>query len=148
MAGDYFEIKMTKQDMVNLLEKELSSCSYPKLVAETIIDNLALTEIGLQQVFKALRGLKVQLKYSLGDELWMSEDQLYTWRADKDKMRAEGLIHQGKLLVQIIELRPNSLEPYMVQYTYVNTAGETLQEKNKTISEELLFPADQFPLDL
>lgn len=148
MAKDYFEIKMTKQDMVNLLEQGLSSCQYSRLVAETIVDNLALTEVGLEQVFKALRGIHIQLKYKLGDELWMSEDMLYTWKANKNKMLAEGLIHQGKVLVQVNELRPNHSETYVVQHTYINDAGETCEEKYKTIREENLFPRDSFPLDL
>lgn len=148
MDKKHFDVRITMEDMQQLLEQELSASPNKKILAEIIIGNLNLTEIGLQQTFKGIMGIKNILKYKEGEKLWMDADKLYSWRADKTKMIENNMIFQDKVPVEVIKLRPYNSETYQVKYEYMNSAGEKIIEDHCTISEEYLIPKDNFPLDL
>lgn len=148
MDKTHFDVRITKEEMQQLLEQELSASPNKKILAEIIIGNLCLTEVGLEQTFKGMRGINNILKYKIGDKLWMDANKLYSWRADKAKMIENNMIFQDKLAVEVIKLRPYNSETYRVRYEYINSDGENIIEENCTISEEYLISKDNFPLDL
>jgi ASC-1-like (ASCH) protein len=148
MDKTHFDVRITMEEMRQLLEQELSASPNKKLLAEIIIGNLSLTEVGLEQTFKGMRGINNSLKYKKGDKLWMDANKLYSWRADKAKMIENNMIFQDKVPVEVTKLRPYNSETYQVKYEYMTTSGEKSMEENCTVPEEYLIPKDNFPLDL
>jgi len=148
MDKTHFDVRITMENMQQLLEQELSASPNKKILAEIIIGNLCLTEVGLEQTFKGMRGITNILKYKQGEKLWMDANKLYSWRIDKAKMIENNMIFQDKVVVEVIKLRPYNSETYQVRYEYMNSAGEKIIEENCTVNEEYLIPKDNFPLDL
>jgi hypothetical protein len=148
MDKKHFDVRITMEDMQQLLEQELSASPNKKILAEIIIGNLCFTEVGLEQTFKGMRGITNTFKYKEGDKLWMQANKLYSWRANKSKMIENNMIFQDKVAVEVIKLRPYNTETYTVQYEYIDDQGKQQIEKEHTITEEYLIPKDNFPLDL
>lgn len=116
------------------------------LIANTIVNNLQKSPVGIEQTYKSFLGLEAKLSYSVGDMVYVKRNNLYSWRFHKDLM--EDRFFKGGLLVRITETDLYNREPYSIEYTYVNQSGEE-ERTTQTVSEEsILGLEDSFPLNM
>lgn len=142
---DYIKVRIQKEQIRAQLKKMLGS-EHCELISQIIIDNLSETEVGLAQLYKAFSGLQDQLKYNAGQQVWVDIGTLYSWRVDKDKMYAAGLVHQERVKGTITRISKTSQKPYTISYDCINSNGE--EETDTTdVEEHQIFPYDSYPME-
>lgn len=116
-----FEIRITTEELRLALRDALSGSRFSTMVSDVIINNLSITEIGLEQVYKALGGIAPIAKFKVLDKVLVNNDALPTWRVDK--AATEKLLFQDKMKAVITEVDLQKRSPYKVEYEYIDNGG-------------------------
>lgn len=115
------------------------------LIVNTIIDNLAKSEVGLEQLFKAFSGIKVVCPFPMGTKFKSRTWQLSLYSADTDTMKAKGIIRNDMMEVTLIDFEPNKKSCLVVEYDYLDKSGNPQRNTtNVPVSEAYL---EQYPFD-
>jgi hypothetical protein len=141
----HIDVKVSVECIKDSLRKKIVS-EHSALMANVIIGNLEATEVGLEQLYKAMNGVYETPKYKIGDLVRVKIDDLYTWNFDKDKTEKLGTMIQGRLLCQIREIDLTKLKPYIVAFTAVS--GDNPKELTSPIAEAKMFLDDEWPENL
>lgn len=138
-------VKVTADSLKDRLRKGLV-LSYPELLTTVIIENLARTEVGLEQLFKAFSGIEDKPKFRVGEHMMLTQDAAYTWKYDKTKMEEAGLLFQERIKCQILSIDMYKKAPYEVTYTALNTVGGSEDVKHE-VEEKSICREDEWPGD-
>lgn len=148
---DEFMISVSASEIEDWLVNNISDKN-KKLIAKVIIQNLKTTEVGIEQLYKAINGMERKYKFAKGQEIWINYDKTYNWRYDKDKMIQANLIYQDKVKATIIDIRPWLKEPYRISYKYIEKTDNNIhpeeQISEQQTNESSLHEIDNYPMDL
>lgn len=113
------------------------------------MDNLATTEVGLEQLFMAFSGIEWEPKYKVGDKIFIPDSHVYSWRYDEDKMREAGIIIDSRVKAVITEIHPNKKGQYTVEYQGITKEGDSKQEavhvEERYVHLEEEWPGEDLP---
>jgi len=116
MSKKNFTIEVSSDFLMKRLKSALGTEPHADLIAEMIIGNLSLTEIGLSQLYTAFSGFVEKIPFMVGDEIMFSESKLYSWHTDKSAMIEKGLIVNGMVKGVITSINIHKLRSIMVTY--------------------------------
>jgi len=132
-----FDIRVTTEELRLNLQKIIKS-EFSSLVASVLIDNLSETEVGLEQLYKAISGMGPLAKFKIFDKVLVDMGHLPSWRLDKEKTNA--LLFKGKMKAEITEVNLQRKSVYMLRYSYIDSSG------SEAISET--WPVEEHALEL
>jgi hypothetical protein len=139
-------ISVTVNEIRAGLQKLIGS-EHSQVITEAIIENLAETEVGLIQLYRAMSGIKDSVPFRVMDEVWVNFDSLPTWRMDRDKMGASpGLIFKDRLRCTIGDINLQKADSIYVKYRIIDSAGI---EKDDTywVNARNVHPATEDPFE-
>lgn len=114
---EYVDVRVSTAQIKRNLRDMLLSNPHRELIASTIVDNLAETEVGLAHLYNALSGIKPTVHVKLGDDALVKFDNLPTWRMDRTKMEESGQMEKGHVKVSVKEINLQRRESIIVEYT-------------------------------
>lgn len=138
----HIDVKVSIDSIRDGLRKLLVS-NHSALIANVIIGNLAPTEVGLEQLYKAMSGVYEKPKYKIGDLVRIKIEHLYSWQFDKTATEKEGNTIDGRLLCQIISIDPTKIAMYEVRYQAVS--GSVKKEITSMVGESKVHLDDEWP---
>lgn len=115
-------VTLSEEDFKKMLKKIVVHPN-SKLIVDAIIGNLMMTSHGCTHLYKAFMGIDIIPKFKIGDNVWIDEVGIPTWRMNVDKMKADGKFFQGKLAGKIAEVDIYRSDIYSVEFEIYNTAG-------------------------
>jgi hypothetical protein len=121
----YLDVRVSMDQLIKRLEdcfvKNLPNRS---LIAETIINNLVLTEMGLSHLYNAFSGIKPYIHVKIDDEVLVPWDSLPTWRLDKKLMMEKGyLIKKDYVRATIKSIDLSKRDSIEIEYKYPNSSS-------------------------
>lgn len=130
-------IQISIYEVANLLSKHMVQGSGEgQAVVNLIIGQLALTEKGLPQLFKALLGILPTLIYKEKDWVYVRLDMLPSWKMDKAATAALPSVKDGFILAQIKECNVYKGSPYKVVYDVIKEGAKVASPDESDIREE------------
>ena len=135
---EHINIRVSLEELRAGLQKMIRS-EHSSLISKVIIDNLSVTEVGLQQLYRAMSGVSEKFKYKTLDEVSVKYDALSTWRMDKEKMKEANLIFQDHVNGTVTEVDPQRSQPYHINYECIDSKGARSKE-DSWVSEEYIKP--------
>lgn len=84
------------------------------MITDVIIMNLKKSPRGLEQLYKALSGVRDELKFKPGDKVYADISYLHTWKFDKNKSLAAGLVINERMLSLVTAVDPEGHYIYEV----------------------------------
>jgi len=94
-------------------------------LAQVIIGNLAHSNVGFEQVTKALLGIFPKADYKVGDFIYVAVESLPSWRVDKEACKKMDSCTDGCLMAQIIKVDLYTTDIYQVSCKAVLSDGKT-----------------------
>lgn len=145
----HITVKITHSQIRTMLAAIIGSASAnSQLLAKVICDNLAGTEIGMDNLYLALNGVETKFKYRVGETIQVNRTSCYSWKVDFDKMNSLGLMTNDKVRAEIVKIHPYKRQPYEITYQYYSKDNEEIQTQNGLyIDEEAITPYDGYPLE-
>lgn len=138
-----FEVKITTEELRLNLRDILSGSRFSSLVADVIVDNLSETEIGLEQLYKALGGTRPKAKFKVLDNVLIDMNALPTWRTDKEATAK--LLFQGRMKGCISEINLQKKCAYKVEYAYIEEGSSEIKISHWEIEEQyMILRPDEF----
>lgn len=144
MDKDYINIKVKVEDIQQRLGKIINSDNAP-LIAKIIIDNLLLTEKGIEQLYNSFSGIAPGTPFSPGDVVMVHHHSLPTWRMDKERCKQ---IMEGdyiRAIIEGIDLRKGL--SILVRFDYYKDGVEELETDTTWAREEDVKMADSGIID-
>ena len=143
MKDKEINITLSTKELRESLQGIINS-PHAKAMAEVIISNLAITEIGLEQLYKAQMLGKVPTSiYKKGDKVWLPSGNLTSWRMDLEAMRVQNLIFKDLVLCTITEVNYERRANLSITYPYIDkTTKELLQETYSVDEKYVIIPED------
>jgi len=139
-------ISITKEQIFKKLKSILKN-EHAHLISKIIIDNLAITEVGLSQLYKSFTGVEDTIDFRLGDEVYVKYESLNTWRLSKDKMIANGLLVQGVVRCTIDEINMQRNNSVKISHPYYRDTDDEIQTDTSWVSPTKITPADDGIID-
>lgn len=115
-------VTLSEEDFRKMLKKIVVHPN-SKLIIDAIVGNLTQTVNGYTHLYKAFMGLDIIPKFKVGDNVWIEENGLPSWRMNMDKMKADGKFFQGKLAGKIDKVDIYSSEIYTIEFNAYDKAG-------------------------
>jgi len=115
-------VTLSEEDFKKILKKLIVHPN-SKLIIDAIVGNLMMTSHGCTHLYKAFMGIDIIPKFTIGDNVWIDENGIPTWRMNIDKMKTDGKFFQGKLAGKIEKVDIYSSDVYTVEFQIYNTAG-------------------------
>lgn len=114
------QVDSIKQGLSKVIKSE-----HAPVIVNAIIKHLEKTEIGLEDLYHSLMGVERVLKYKVLDEVWAHTNNLPSWRIDKVKSAAAGLIVKETFIkCKIIEIDPCARSCYKLEFECIPTGKD------------------------
>ena len=139
---EYINVQISVEELRAGLQKLIRS-EHSFLISETIINHLAGTPVGLARLYQSMAGVRKTFKFKPLDEVYVDFHSLSTYKMDKDKMIASGLIVKDFVLCTVAEVSPFTDYPYKVKYTYIKPDGTKEVDDSWVKEDYLKFNVDQ-----
>lgn len=139
----HIDVKISIESVAENLRKLINS-GHSQLITKTIINNLMTTDVGLEQLYKAINGIEDKLRFKIGDKVRIELDSLSTWNFDKKKTAESDYVFQGRMLGVITEIFPCKKYAYNISYTAIEVGGEP-KELNTAALEGNLYLDEEWP---
>lgn len=141
----HINVKVSVESIRDALRKLIVS-GHSQLITDVIIGNLESTEVGLDQLYQSLSGVRVKFKYKVGDNVLAKPDSLYSWKFDINAMQETGQIIHGRVKAVIVEVDPYSKLPYGLQYTCVKSvSGVSGSTEQSSVDEDKICLEEEWP---
>ena len=139
-------IQVSVHEVANLLSKHMVQGSGEgRAVTNLIVGQLALTEKGLPQLFKALLGIFPSLIYKEKDWVYVRLDILPSWKMDKVATAALPSVKDGYILAQITECNVYKEAPYRIVYDVMKDGANVATADRSDVREsDILEKAEDF----
>ena len=111
-------IRVTKSEIQYEFSKLLTGPN-KDVIADVVINHLAEKEIGLQQLYKALSGIKPTSKHKVLDDVLINITSLYSYKMNKDKTEVSKLMFKGYLPGKVTTINLYKESPILVQFTCI-----------------------------
>jgi len=121
----HIDVTISVESIRDGLRKLLIS-EHSALITKVIIGQLEKTDVGLEQLYKAMSGVQDKLKYKIGDYVMVSMDILHTWKFDKNKSEIAGLVKQNRMRGLIESVDPFLKYPYTIDIEVIDSMNQTV----------------------
>lgn len=137
MGKDHIFVKVDIATIKKALHNKIGSFDTPAthILINAIVENLAETEVGLQQLYMALSGIEATSRFRVGDTVLIPWGLLPTWRLDFDKTQEAGLIVKECLVAEVTEINLRRSNPLTVVYKAVKKNEAEPVEETYVLSE-------------
>ena len=71
---------ISKKELIQSLEGALSKHPHSDIMARVIVENLAKSQVGIDQLLKSFLGIEPKALFNVGDKVWVNVKHLPTWR--------------------------------------------------------------------
>ena len=139
-----FNLNLTTDELKDVLSAHITQ-PYNKLIAETIVDALENSEMGLYHLVRALLGKRFVPKYKPLDKVLVKADQIATWRYNLDEMKSKDLIIKDYLEAQVVSVNVYKRAMYEIRYTCILTTSHEFAEDSYHVEEKYLM---DIPFDM
>lgn len=113
--------------------------AYSRVVTEVIIENLTTTEKGLSQLLLAFSGHKEKIIFYPGDEVKIHSKDIYSWTANRDAMKAAGLVDDSDNIKAIIVRSDlTKRDSVCVEFERVVNPGDTVTKVSQWFNPDKL----------
>lgn len=124
---DHFNISVSNTDLEEAFVKALNH-PHKNIIAKAVVNNLKLTSLGYEHLFKALLGIEILPKFQIDDEIWLNYENAPTWRMNEDLMRQNNMIFQGKIKGRIKDINMYSTEQYEISFEHYNKEENLVED--------------------
>lgn len=139
-------INISTEEIRDWLKRGLVS-DHSDLIASVIVEHLSATEVGLEHLYKALNGIKVEPKFKIGQKVWVFYDYCHTWKMHRGNMKEANLVFGENIKGEVIDIDMTQKSMYKVKYLIIDSNGH--QEEIKTDFEERhVSIVDMYPLNM
>lgn len=142
-------VSISTDELKQALLKCFAKHEHKEIIVNVIIGTLNQTEMGLSHLYKALLGVEPQSKLKIGDKVLANLQNLPTWRIDKDKTLANGLLDKNDNMVCTVTAINNyKSDNIEIEINYMNSKEDEVQKDTYPVSDDKLFLIDDsFPED-
>lgn len=144
----HIDVKVSVESIRDSLRKLIVSV-HSNLITDVIIGNLDKTDVGFDQLYKALSGVQELPKFKVGDHVMIKVTSLYTWQFDQAKTEDAGLTLQGRIKCLIIDIDPYKKDPYEVSYKAIKVVGgvDTETDLKSQVQENTMCLEEEWPTE-
>lgn len=137
MGKDHIFVKVDIATIKKALHNKIGSFDTPAthILINAIVENLAETEVGLQQLYMALNGIEATSRFRVGDTVLVPWGLLPNWRLDFDKTKEAGLIVKDCVVAEVDEINLRRSTSLTVVYKAVKKNEAEPVEDSYMLSE-------------
>lgn len=146
----YIEVRIS----VEQIKKKLIDCfskntPFASLIADTIVDNISTTEMGLSHLYNAFSGVKPEVHVKIGDDVLVPWDNMPSWRMSKEKMQEAHMLKHDKYIKAVVEqINFTRRESVTVRYNSIDDKGVENTSTYSLIPEVVYQATEEFPENL
>jgi hypothetical protein len=141
-------IEVTEDSIKRSLLRIIKSEHAP-IIVDTVIKHLVTTEIGMEDLYYSLQGEERVFSYNIMTEVWVPFDRLPSWRIDKAKTTAKGLVYRDLYLkCKIAEINPLTRSCYRLMFNCVPTGNEEVSVQEYWVDANAIHSAHMEEDDL
>jgi len=129
------QVTVTLDEIRAGLQKLIRS-DHSRAITDVILGNLALSEIGLEQLYKAFNGIVPVCKFKVLDEVYVDMSVCASWQFDKEKMKDAKMIFKGHIKAQITEINIYKRQPLRLSYKYIDNSGVEQKYEHTWVEEK------------
>lgn len=137
---------ISKKELIQSLEGALSRHPHCDIIAKVIVENLAKSQVGIDQLIKSFLGIEPKTLFNVGDKVWVNVKHLPQWRMNLGAMREKGMIFQDCLECTILEIDLYTYSSLSIEYTMIESDG-TETTSTYTITQEQANASDSGVID-
>ena len=137
---------ISKKELIQSLEGALSRHPHCDIIAKVIVENLAKSQVGIDQLIKSFLGIEPKALFNVGDKVWVNVKHLPQWRMNLGAMREKGMIFQDCLECTILDIDLYTYSPLCVEYTMIESDG-TETTSTYTINQDQANASDSGVID-
>lgn len=137
---------ISKKELIQSLEGALSRHPHCDIIAKVIVENLAKSQVGIDQLIKSFLGIEPKALFNVGDKIWVNVKHLPQWRMDLGAMREKGMIFQDCLECTILEIDLYTYSSLSIEYTMIESDG-TETTSTYTINQDQANASDSGVID-
>jgi len=137
---------ISKKELIQSLEGALSRHPHCDIIAKVIVENLAKSQVGIDQLIKSFLGIEPKALFNVGDKVWVNVKHLPQWRMNLGAMREKGMIFQDCLECTILEIDLYTYSSLSIEYTMIESDG-TETTSTYTITQEQANASDSGVID-
>ena len=137
---------ISKKELIQSLEGALSRHPHCDIIAKVIVENLAKSQVGIDQLIKSFMGIEPKALFNVGDKVWVNVKHLPQWRMNLGAMREKGMIFQDCLECTILEIDLYTYSSLSIEYTMIESDG-TETTSTYTITQEQANASDSGVID-
>lgn len=145
LKKEHIDVQISIQSIRDSLRKRIVS-ENSDMITDVIIMNLKKSPRGLEQLYKALSGVRDELKFKPGDKVYADISYLHTWKFDKDKSSEAGLVINKKMLSLVTAVDPQDQYTYEVTTEALDHSGTPIKVVS-SVNEEHLYIEEEWPAD-
>ena len=137
---------ISKKELIQSLEGALSRHPHCDVIARIVVENLAKSQVGIDQLIKSFLGIEPKALFNVGDKVWVNVKHLPQWRMNLGAMREKGMIFQDCLECTILEIDLYTYSSLSIEYTMIESDG-TETTSTYTITQEQANASDSGVID-
>jgi len=137
---------ISKKELIQSLEGALSKHPHSDIMARVIVENLAKSQVGIDQLLKSFLGIEPKALFNVGDKVWVNVKHLPTWRMNLEAMREKSMIFQDCLECTISGIDLYMHSPLSIEYAIIESDG-TEATSAYTITQEQANASDSGVID-
>ena len=153
MLNKEFTMTVTTNEL-SIKLKEIIRSPNSNLIIEVILENLAETAVGLEQLYKAFSGIKTIIPFMIDDEVWVPFKELAYWNSDETAMLDQKMIIKGYVKCRIRTVMPRQHNSLNVSYTHITESTKleeiysyTVRHASAILASDFKLPAGEINLD-
>jgi len=135
-----------KKELIQSLEGALSKHPHCDVIAKIIVENLAKSPVGIDQLIKSFMGIEPKALFNVGDKVWVNIKHLPNWRMNLEVMKEKGMIFKDCVECNILEIDLYTSSPLRVEYALIES-DNTESTATYTIAQEQASASDSGVID-
>lgn len=137
---------ISKKELIKSMEGVLVRHPHCDIIAKIIVENLAKSPVGIDQLIKSFMGIEPKALFNVEDKVWVNVKHLPGWRMNLGAMREKGMIFQDCVECTILEIDLYTHSPLRIEYTMIDS-DNTESISSYTITQEQACASDSGVID-
>lgn len=142
-----FNVNISVDDIQKILLPRIKGDNAEKL-CELILAHICKSNVGMEQLFKALLNIYPEIKYKVGDFVYVPIDNTSSYNVDKLLTEKLPTVKNKLMLCQIINIDVYDYYCYTVQYEVIKTNTTIPSKVSQTIAERYIDSKAEDVLDI
>lgn len=126
-------------DSIRQALKKVIKSEYAPIIVDAIVKHLEESEIGLEDLYHSLMGVERTFAFKPLDEVWVSIEHLPSWRMDKVKTIAAGLVFKDSFMkCKVVEINALSRTCYRLEFECIPTGKDEKRTEDYWLPPSLI----------